>query len=216
MKKIISEIHNAIQNSRTTTEFLKENYKRRWVSNYPLALIHEECRVKDEEELQKLQSINFFNAEGFSKEEYTDKEIEYLRQNTPNAIKVAYLISLKNREELHYTFQAKHTHDKWKKVEDCGNFEAFVSSSKFNETQSSKDIESALRDILRSSKEISALKVCGFVWIVSLPQTTPIEEILEHYFKENYIYVKRGRKVSYIAWSEKLANINMRYFVNTP
>lgn len=216
MKKIISEIHNAIQNSRTTVEFLMQNSKRTWVENYPVALIHEINRIKDSATLQALQEIDFFSAEGFSKESYTKKEMQYISQNIPNAIKTAYLICMKEKQTNDYIFKEKFSHDKWKKVQDNQNFEAFVASSKFLDTSTNKDIESHLRDIMRSAKEIPSLKATGFVWIVSVPQTSKIENILEHYFLNNHIYVQRGRKVTYIAWSEKLANINMRYFVNTP
>lgn len=42
------------------------------------------------------------------------------------------------------------------------------------------------------------------------------QNILEHYFLDNHIYVEQGSKITYIAWADKLADINMRYFVNTP
>lgn len=69
---------------------------------------------------------------------------------------------------------------------------------------------------MRSRKEIPSLKSIGFVWIVTLPITTKIEDILNHYFLDNHIYIEKGRKIVYIAWADKLAEINMRYFVNHP
>jgi len=216
MKKIISDIHNAVQNSRKTIEFLMQNSKWSWAGNYPISVINEITRVKEEQSLKELQSINFFNAEGFSKNTYTKEEIKHLTQNVPTAIKTAYCLCLKKKHNGDYNFKEKFQHDRWKKVTDEENFEALVEISKFTDTDTSKVIETALRDIMRSAKEIPSLKAIGFVWIVTVPKTTEIENILNHYFGDNHIYVQQGRKLSYIAWGDKLADINMRYFVNTP
>ena len=216
MKKIISDIHNAVQNSRKTIEFLTQNSSWTWVENYPIAVVNEITRVKDKESLKILEDINFFDSQGFSKNSYTKKEIEYLTQKIPSTIKTAYCLCLKKKPQNQYTFNEKFQHDKWKKVQDEGIFEALVESSKFSDSDSSKVIETELRDIMRSRKEIPSLKAIGFVWIVTLPKTTQVEDILQHYFLDNHIYVERGRKITYIAWGDKLADINMRYFVNTP
>ncbi len=216
MKKIVSDIHNAEQNSRKTVEFLTQNSSFNWVGNYPIALVNEKSRIEDEESLKKLEEIDFFNEEGFSKASYTQEEIEHVIQNIPTAIKTTYCLCLKNRPTSTYSFKEKFSHDRWKKITDEDNFEAFVESSKFHDEDKSKDIETALRDIMRSAKEIPALKKIGFVWIVTVAQTTTITDILEHYFFDNYIYIEKGRKVTYIAWADTLSDINMRYFVNIP
>ncbi|SFV66212.1 hypothetical protein MNB_SM-4-1078 [hydrothermal vent metagenome] len=216
MKKIISDIHNGIQNSRKTIEFLTQNSKWTWVGDYPIAVVNEINRIEDEKSLKKLQEINFFDEEGFSKHSYTTDEIKYLKKNVPSAIKTAYCLCLKKQRSEDYNFKEKFTHDRWKKVTDEDNFDALVEFSKFTTDDDSKTIETALRDIMRSSKEIPSLKCIGFVWIVTLPKTTNIVDILEHYFGDDHIFVEAGRKITYIAWGDTLANINMRYFVNTP
>jgi len=216
MIKIISDIHNAVQNSRKTVEFLLENSRRVWVAEYPIALLHKADRVEDTQTLETLGEIAFFDGAGFSKNNYTHKEIAYLIANAPNAIKCAYLICMREKQQSDFMFFEKHPHDKWKKIHDEGNFEAFVASSKFEESHTSKEIETALRDIMRSTKEIPSLRAIGFIWIATLPNSSKIEDILNHYFLDNHIYVQKGRKISFIAWSQKLANINMRHFVNTP
>lgn len=216
MIKVVSDIHNAIQNSRKTIEFLTNKASLNWRGNYPIAIVNEITRIKDTQTLQDLQAINFFNEQGFSKNTYTKKEIKHLTQNIPNAIKTTYCICLKETHKGDYNFVEKFQHDRWKKVTDEENFKAFAEFSKFNDTDSSKVIETSLRDIMRSAKEIPSLKAIGFVWIVTLPKSTQIKDILEHYFVDKHIYVEHGRKITYIAWGDKLANINMRYFVNTP
>ncbi|MDQ7067473.1 MAG: hypothetical protein Q9M40_05620 [Sulfurimonas sp.] len=217
MKKIISDIHNGVQNSRKTIEFLQKNSKWSWIGDYPTAVVNEINRIEDEQTLKELEKINFFNEDGFSKHSYSKEEIKYLKQNAPSAIKTAYCLCLKKQRSGEYKFLEKFTHDRWKKVtDDEENFEALVEFSKFSLDADSKIIETALRDIMRSSKEIPSLKRIGFVWIVTLPKTINIVDILEHYFGDNHIFVEQGRKITYIAWGDKLADINMRYFVNTP
>lgn len=216
MKKIISDIHNAIQNSRKTIEFLTKNSSWTWIGDYPIAVLHENTSIKDKDNLKDLEKINFFNAEGFSKNTYTKKEIDYLINSVPNAIKTSYCLCLKKQVHMDYYFKEKSEHDQWKKVQDEDNFVAFVEFSKFNDSHTSKTIETDLRSIMESAKEIPSLKAIGFVWIVSLPKATNIQNILEHYFLDNHIYVEHGRKITYIAWADKLGSIHMRYFSNTP
>ena len=217
MNRIICDIHNAEQNSRKTIEFLQQNSKYTWIENYPTAIVNEITRVEDEESLTKLKQIEFFNEQGFSKDSYTKKEIKNLRENIPCAMKSTYCLCLKEKQSDTYEFKEKFEHDRWKKIQDDAyNFEAFVESSKFSETDNSKTIETHLRDIMRSAKEIPALKAIGFVWVVTLPKSSKVEDILEHYFGDNHVFIEKGRKITYIAWGERLANINMRYFVNTP
>ena len=217
MNRILSNIHNAEQNSRKTIEFLQANSSYTWIGSYPVAVINEINRVEDEESLKKLKEIEFFNEQGFSKSSYSVKEIDYLRENVPSAIKTSYCLCLKKQTDAEYIFKEKFEHDRWKKIQDDAyNMEAFVESSKFTDANSSKDIETHLRDIMRSSKEIPALKTIAFVWIVTVSKTTKIEDILEHYFGNNHVFIEKGRKITYIAWGKRLADINMRYFVNTP
>ena len=199
MNKIISDIHNAEQNSRKTIEFLTTQGKRKWLADYPIALVHEKHRIHDEESLTKLAHINFFDEHGFSKKTYTQREIVYLTEHIPLAIKTAYCLCLKEKQEEAFHFQEKFEHDRWKKIQDSGNFQAMLASSKFKDEDSSTAIETTLRDIMRSAKEIPAMKAIGFIWVVTVPKTTKIVDILEHYFLDNHVFIEKGRKVTYIA-----------------
>jgi len=217
IQKIVRDLHNGVQNSRKTIEFLQTNSSFTWVADYPTAVVNEKNRITDENVLKKLEEIDFFNAESFSERSYTQKEINYLKENIPEALKTTYCLCLNKKQTKEYTFKEKFEHDRWKKVtDDDFNFEAFVEVSKFKEDDTSVIIETELRDIMRSAKEIPALKAIGFVWIVTLPKTQKVEDILEHYFEDNHIFVEQGRKIVYLAWNARLADINMRYFVNTP
>ncbi|QSZ42236.1 hypothetical protein GJV85_08995 [Sulfurimonas aquatica] len=216
MKKIISDIHNAEQNSRKTIEFLIQNSSWSWIGEYPISIVNEISRITNEEDLKNLEKINFFDAEGFSKNSYSPKEIEYLIQDVPSAIKTAYCLCLKKKPAGNYIFKEKSQNDHWKKVTDEQNFEALVESTKFKDSDSVKVIENALRDIMQGAKDIPSLKNIGFAWIVTVPKTTNVEAILNHYFLDNHIFIEKGRKITYIGWADKLVDINMRTFANNP
>jgi len=216
MNKIICDIHNGEQNSRKTIEFLSQNSSYTWIGNYPIALINEKSRITDKETLHKLEKINFFNAQGFSKHSYTQEEINYLKDNVPEVIKTAYALCLKKPQGPNYKFKEKFEHDRWKKVLDEDNFEALIELSKFTDAHDNQTIETQLRDIMRSAKEIPSLKSIGFVWIVTVPKTSKIEDILELYFADKHVFIQKGRKTTYIAWANTLSEISMREFVYTP
>lgn len=216
MNKLIRDVHNALQNSRKTVEFLNQNSSWIWMGDYPIAVVNEKSRIKDAKDLELLEEMNFFDADGFSKNSYTKQELDSLKESVPAAMKTSYCLCLKKKQNELYTFKEKFEHDQWKKIKDEDNFEAFMEFSKFNDTYDSKTIETQLRDIMRSSKEIPSLKRIGFVWIATVANSINIEDILEHYFLDNHIYIEQGRKTTYIAWSPTLSSINMRYFVNTP
>ncbi|MBN2815096.1 MAG: hypothetical protein JXQ67_00315 [Campylobacterales bacterium] len=217
MITIVRDIHNAVQNSRNTIEFLLEKTTRNWLEDYPVAVVHHKSRIENENQLKILEEMNFFDQDGYSSQNYSLQTLRTLQEKAPYAVKSAYCIALKEEQKDNFIFQEKFQKDKWKKVQDKElNFEALVSYSKFSTEDTSVMIETQIRNIMRSSKEIPSLKVSGFIWIVSLPKTTYIADILQHYFKDNHIYVERGRKITFIAWADRLADINMRYFVNTP
>ncbi|MDA7817288.1 hypothetical protein N9A28_03765 [Sulfurimonas sp.] len=215
MKKIISDIHNAEQNSRKTIEFLKKNSKWFWIDEFPIAVVNDTSEIENEESLKALEKINFFDADGFSKNSYSAQDINYLRENVPSALKTTYCMCLKSKQDGDYSFEKKSEKDSWKKVTGEGNFDAFLESSKFSDADSPKVIETHLRKLMEGAKEIPSLKEIGFSWVVTVPKSTNIENILEHYFLDNHIFIEKGRKITYIAWADKLADVNMRNFANT-
>lgn len=78
------------------------------------------------------------------------------------------------------------------------------------------EIETELRNFMRSRKEIPSLKKIAFIWIATVPKTTDITEIMKHYFLEDYEILEESESTTYIGWNECLKDINMRYFVITP
>ncbi len=158
-------------------------------------------------------------------EQNSRKTVEFLQKNSsftwigeyPAALQTSCCICLKQLQADNYTFLEKFEPESWKKIQDeTFNMKVFVQSSKFKDSTSSVKIETHLREIMQNAKAVPAFKAIGFVWIVTLPKDTKVTDILEYYFGDNHIFIEKGRKVTYIAWDERLANINMRDFVNTP
>ncbi|MEA3434639.1 MAG: hypothetical protein U9R13_08650, partial [Campylobacterota bacterium] len=77
-------------------------------------------------------------------------------------------------------------------------------------------IESELRDIMRSSKEVPSVKEIGFIWVVTVPGSIDLKRLLKHYFVDKYEIIQKEDQTIYIGWSDTLKEVNMRYFVCPP
>ncbi|QSZ42235.1 hypothetical protein GJV85_08990 [Sulfurimonas aquatica] len=216
MQTIIQDLKNALKSNQPLEEYLNKNSKYTWQKNYPIAIVHEYTRVKEPDTLAKMNELYFFGDDGFSQDMYTPKMIEFLNMQAPQYIKNASLLCYDGPLEHACTFKEKFPHDKWKKVLNNHNFKATVEISNFDSNASIMEIETELRDFMRSRKEIPSLKKIAFVWIVTLPNTTDITQIMEHYFLDNYASITDENTTTYIGWNEILNNINLRYFVVTP
>lgn len=217
MKEIISSIKKVLLlKDENPITYLNKNSQYDWQENYPIAIVHEQKRVKEVDLLEKMQDLYFFGDDGFSQEMYTPKMIEFLKLQAPAHIKTASLLCYDGASEHAYTFKEKFTHDKWKKVVNTQNFKATVEVSFFDATKTIKEIETQLRDLMRSRKEIPALKKIAFVWVAEVDKATDIKDIIQHYFINNYAILEEDDTRTYIAWNECLNDINLRYFVVNP
>lgn len=217
MKDIIENIKNIFSSKHEDlVTYLNENSQYSWQEDYPIAIVHEQKRVKETSILDKMQDLYFFGDDGFSQEKYTPKMIEFLKKEAPEYIKTASLLCYDGALEHAYSLKEKFTHDKWKKVINAQNFQATIEISSFSANASIKEIETELRDLMRSRKEIPALKKIAFVWVAHVSKETNIEDIMEHYFINNYTVLEEDTTQTYIAWNECLNDINLRYFVVDP
>jgi hypothetical protein len=216
MQNIIDTLKNAILSNNPLIDSLNENSSLYWKENYPIKIVHEENRVKENEILSYLKSINFFNKNGFSPSKYTDELIELLNKKAPNYIQHSTLAVLKNDLNKKYSFKEKFIHDRWKKVVNDNDLQAIVEVSSFDSSKTICEIEIELRDIMRSRKEVPSLKPIGFIWLAKVQKSTDITKILKHYFADNFIKVVKNDEINYIGWNKELQKINMRYFVCIP
>lgn len=207
MTQIIEEIKQTLNSEQPFKQYIK---------NYPIKIVHEKTRIQENETLNKLNAINFFDQQGFSAAQYPSDMIDFLLENTPQYIEcVSYAVSTKNIYE-NYVFVEKFPHDKWKKITADENLQAIIEFSKFSTDNSEQEIETQLRNIMRSRKEVPLLKTVAFIWIAEVPKNMDITNILQHYFLQNFTSVTTEKSKFFIAWNEQLQNINMRFFVYPP
>ena len=212
MNAIIQEL----KNSYIADEPLGTDSDLYYSKNYPIKIVHERTRVKEENILKELESIEFFDADGFSKNILTKDEIAFIEKNAANYIQtVSYALARTPFQDT-YTFKEKFPHDRWKKIVNNDNIIAVLEESSFHVSQEICEIETQLRDIMRSRKEVPALKPIGFIWLAKVNKSTDITPIMQHYFLDDFIVFEKNNQKIYIGWNQKLQNINMRYFVCTP
>ncbi|MCF6206330.1 MAG: hypothetical protein L3J47_05500 [Sulfurovum sp.] len=185
-----------------------------WKAAFPVAVVHHKARMSPRTE-SYLQEQDMLDLQGYSRESYDADRLKTLTQEAPDAFKQVSVLVV-DAESDTYTYRPKRPGDKWKKVVNSGSFKAVVEVSEYGEDADVCKMESELRDLMRSSKEIPSLKEIGFVWVVVAPEQSGVEKILKHYFGDNYLCAECGQRNAYIGWGEKLGEINMRYFVCPP
>jgi len=184
---------------------------------YPVAVVHEKTRITDPSSLAFFTQNNLIDPEGFTPYTYDDTQIEQIVSCAPSYIqRVNYIVS-KSKMIPKPTFFNKFKHDYWKKIKSVDGLEALIDINTIPVDIAECEAEASLRAIIRKRKEVHQLKKLTFVWIVETKgQSTAIETVLKHYFKEDYSIVKGTNKTFYMGWSTPLQSINMRYFVCPP
>ncbi|MDH4943658.1 hypothetical protein [Sulfurimonas sp. C5] len=206
----MNDIISLLQNT------LKLSPELYFIKDYPVKIVHEKGRVNEKQILEYLNSLNFFDPNGLSAHSYDDKTITLLQKDASNYIKsVSYAISKKKIYE-NYIFAEKFPHDRWKKIVDDDALEAVIEISHFTNEIEPKKIETELRNIMRSRKEVPLLKKVGFIWIAYCDKTQDVSNIMQHYFLENVKSVSTEEQTIFIGYNGELQNINMRYFVYPP
>ena len=187
------------------------------VKDYPVAIVHEAKRIKEEDTLTYFKQNHLLDEKGTTYEEYPLNDLERISINTPKYIQNVGFILASTKEIPHPTFTNKFKHDYWKKIQSVKGLEAVIDISALTPTSSACEAENTLRAIIRKRKEVHQLKKITFVWIVEITGVNPhIDIVMKHYFEENVMTVKNGRKTYYAGWSTPLQSINMRYFVCPP
>lgn len=187
-----------------------------WNSDYPIAVVHKKVRLKEAEMVQKFETQSLLDAKGETPTSYTKEQLEFLKSEAPNYIKVANLICMNREDEALPTFEPKRENDYWKKLVNTGNFKAVVEFSFFGQDMDICSIEKVGRDIMRSRKEVHTVRELGFVWIVHVHPLTNLDAVFQLYFGENHSVLNHDEAKYFIGWSEKLQEVNMRDFVCSP
>lgn len=185
--------------------------------DYPVAIVHETKRIKEERALKYFKENYLLDEEGFTYGEYPRADLTNIALNTPKYIQNVGFMLATTKDVPAPTYFNKFKHDYWKKLSSCEGLEAVIDISALTPTTSECEAEDALRAIIRKRKEVHQLKKIAFVWIVEIKgENTHIETVMKHYFENDTMIVKNGGKTFYVGWSSPLQSINMRYFVCPP
>jgi hypothetical protein len=184
---------------------------------YPVAVVHEKTRMTDPSSLAFFRQNNLIDSEGFTPSTYDDTQIAQIVSHAPSYIQRVDYIVAQNKTIPKPTFFNKFKHDYWKKIQSVEGLEALIDITLFSNDVTDCGAEETLRGIIRKRKEVHQLKKLTFVWIVQIEaESTSVEKVLKHYFNTDYTIVTNEAKTYYIAWSNPLQSINMRYFVCPP
>lgn len=185
--------------------------------DYPVAIVHESTRIKEEEALVYFKNNYLLDEQGLTYDEYPRDDLVRISLNVPNYIQNVGYILATTKDIPHPTFFNKNKHDYWKKVQSVEGLEAVIDMSLLESETTECEAEDALRAIIRKRKEVHELKKLTFVWIVEINgENENVSTVMKHYFNNETMIVKNGRKTYYMGWSDPLQDINMRYFVCPP
>lgn len=185
--------------------------------DYPVAIVHEAKRIKEDDALQYFKTNYLLDEDGFSFDEYPKDDLENISYHAPKYIQTVNFMLATTKEVPHPTFYNKLKGDYWKKIQSVEGLEAVIDLSPLAQDASDCEAEEALRAIIRKRKEVHQLKKIVFVWIVEINgENKNIPTVMKHYFEDNAMVVKNARKTYYMGWSDPLQDINMRYFVCPP
>ncbi len=218
MQEIIAHIEKSVHDleafeTEAFLELLDVDSHLHWKAHFPVAIVHHKSRV-DEATALVLEREGVLDDEGFTRSEYSFEELQELSKEATNAFKQVGALCIA-KESDSYRYAPKRPADKWKKVLDNGSFTAVVEVGVYD-GESLCEIETKLRDLMRSSKEVPSLKPIGFVWVAALPKEESIDQLLTHYFGNCFLDVDCGDRHVYIGWNDTLSGVDMRHFVCPP
>ncbi len=187
------------------------------VKDYPVAIVHDQKRIKEENALQYFKKNYLLDEDGFSYDEYPKDDLERIATYAPKYIQNVGFMLATTKDVPEPTFFNKFKGDYWKKIQSTEGLEAVIDISSLTVESTDCEAEDALRAIIRKRKEVHQLKKITFVWIVEINgENENIPTVMKHYFEDSTMVVKNARKTYYMGWSDPLQDINMRYFVCPP
>ncbi len=216
MQILIDSLKDALQAEGDLVNVLNTQSALCWQKEYPVAVVHEARRIKEEKVVSSLEKEKLLNAEGFTAKVWDEAMLAKMKELAPAYLKEVSILVHRFAPHTTFTFKEKREKDYWKKVVNDGSFVSTLEHSIYDENASLCQIESDLRDLMRSSKEVPSLKEIGFIWMVEAPMNIEIDRILAHYYGNNWMMVIAGQKTVYLGWHERLGSVDMRHFVCPP
>ncbi len=208
MKHLIDNISDVVKKTKYFTFALLQS-EIKWIKDYPIAVVHNVHKAKSESTGVHFREL--VGEDGITPNQYTDEQLIKLGTNTAESFQYADFVALKSTNNPQINFAEKNENDFWKKIQNVDHIDATFDSFEFSSDDDKCKVEFELREIIRKRKEVHALKDVGFIWMAV--SSNDMSEVFTHYFGDNHIHVDNKY---YIGWSDKLRDINMRYFVCQP
>lgn len=226
MKEIIDEIITALSSTQAASvkdtagmidilvNHVDDKGKYQWDKNFPIAVVHSQERIKENEIRHGFLEQEILDSSGFTATKIDRSVCDQIAKSAPQYIQQVdvMVFDAQNKKDT-IEFNPKRPNDFWKKLASSDGMIAMVEMEYFSDEESSK-IEFELREVIRKRKENSALKDVGFIWIAAVGNADDAQGIFEHYFHENQTQVKLSdENCSYwIGWSSTLRAVSMRTF----
>lgn len=227
MKEIIDEIiavlsspqSDTVKNTAGLIDILANHFPKKgkyhWEKKFPIAIVHSQERIKENEIQNKFLELGILDSQGFTATKISRSVCNQIAISAPQYIQQVDIMVFNPYEKSDTVeLTPKRPQDFWKKLASSDGMEAMVEMKFFTEMDSSK-IEFELREVIRKRKENSALKDVGFIWIAAVGDSRISQGVFEHYFHNNYRQIKRsdeGNCSYWIGWSTTLRSLSMRTF----
>ena len=176
------------------------------------AVVHHRSRM-DEATLAFFEANGWLDEEGLSRSCYDDSMLDALCSHLPAACKRVAALWCDTKPET-WCYLPKYEQDKWKKLEDRCGIVATVETAHYKDDDTAR-AETALRDLIRSAKEIPSLKPHPLVWVAQAPKALGLERLAKHYFSD-YRVVATEAYERVVAFHPNLGKLDMRTFIYPP
>lgn len=216
MQTLIKTVKNALTQNGSFVNNIHSGGAFYFKEAYAVAVVHHEKRIKEKKVVECLKKGGYMTEEGYTQYTYDHDTLHGLTACAPKYVKKVGLMCFSSEVEEEYTFKEKYNGDYWKKIVDPGNFNAVIEYSTYSNNEELCKIEFDLRELMRSSKEVPALKVLPYVWVVKVAANVDIVLLMKHYYGENFEVIESEGETMAIGWSPTLQEVNMRYFVCPP
>ncbi len=203
-----------------------------WIADLPISVVHQKERLKVPDTQDFLQANHFFDEAGFSQTTYDLAQLQRLCRGAKNAFQTADLAVVDREADMRrLLFQNRRPNDYWKRLKNLDAVRAVAGLDRVDAAECSSgaierelkestngqwQVESRLRDAMRSKKENRGLRSKPFVWIVvkeqgSRERVDHIAMMLKHYFGKNLLQGS-GNADYYIAYMDELNAVSLREF----
>ena len=166
--EIILSSHTSLIDAKKSLHILFTKTPYGCEKDYPVAIVHESTRIKEESALQYFKENYLLDEEGLTYEDYPRADLEQLSNHAPKYIQNVGFMLATTKDMPEPTFFNKFKHDYWKKITSSEGLEAVIDISALTPTTTECEAEDALRAIIRKRKEVHQLKKIAFVWIVEI------------------------------------------------